>query len=158
MMDLEARRAELEQLVAEKFLGSPEAWVEGWDLLVSLYEEGEVYAATMAGRILARNRPANTAPPAGIKVFLQTFAADKAIEHEEKKHTFVSDGFCTDKYGCGATVAGSKNISEQDRMVHEARERLRNEENAADKRDLGGNRPRSLAPTAGKAVDEENPA
>jgi hypothetical protein len=157
-MDLEARRAELEQLVAEKFLGSSEAWVEGWDLLISLYNEGEVYAATMAGRILARNRPANSMPPAEIKVFLHTFAADRAIEHEEKNHTFGLDGFCTDKYRCGATVAGSKNISEQDRMVHEARERLRNEENAEYKWDLGGNRPRSPSPTAGKAVDEENPA
>jgi hypothetical protein len=129
-MDLETRRAELEQMVTDQFISSPEAWVEGWDLLVRLYEEGEVYAATMAGRILARNRPANTDPPAGIKVFLQTFAADKAIEHEEKKHAFGPDGFCTDKYGCGATVAGSKNISEQNRMVHEARKRLRNEADA----------------------------
>src|SRR3954469_13461012 len=121
MMDLEARRAELEHLVMEQFISSPEAWYEGWKFMAGLYEEGEVYATAMACRLLARNHPAGATPPEEIAVFKNTFEACYAIDHEEKKHDFGPNGFCASRsYGCGATIAGSKYISEQNRMVYEA--------------------------------------
>lgn len=123
-MDLEARRAELEQMMQDQFLASPEAWKEGWKLLASLYEEGEVYASTMAGKVLAHNTPKGSTPPGEIVVFKEVWRACRAIQHEEEGHPFRIDGQCS---RCFAKIADTKTISEQARMVYVAKEKIRDE-------------------------------
>lgn len=124
-MDYEARRAELEQMIRDEFLGSPKAWQQGWRVLARLYKEGEVYATTMAAKVLAKNRPAKTVPPEEVVTFAQILRIVHNAKHVKKEHTYTSvsvPGQDTESCGeCKVRAANTANLSLQEKMVYEAK-------------------------------------